>query len=53
MADFDKMNIDAAWYRASDTSINLGFPPSAASTIYGGDVHVYNPTDQTITITGR
>lgn len=42
-----------AWYRASDTSINLGFPPSAASTIYGGDVHVYNPTDQTITITGR
>lgn len=42
-----------AWYRASDTSINLGFPPSAASTIYSGDAHVYNPTDQTITITGR
>lgn len=42
-----------AWYRVSDTSINLGFPPSAASTIYGGDVHVYSPTDQTITITGR
>lgn len=42
-----------AWYRVSDTSINLGFPPSAASTIYGGDVHVYNPTNQTITITGR
>lgn len=42
-----------AWYRASDTSINMGFPPSAASTIYGGDVHVYSPTDQTITITGR
>lgn len=42
-----------AWYRASDTSINMGFPPSAATTIYGGDVHVYNPTDQTITITGR
>ena len=35
MADFDKMNIDAA------------------STIYGGDVHVYSPEDQTITITGR
>lgn len=42
-----------AWYRASDTSINMGFPPSTASTIYGGDVHVYNPTDQTITIKGR
>ena len=40
MADFDKMNIDAV-------------PPSAASTIYGGDVHVYSPEDQTITITGR
>lgn len=42
-----------AWYRVSDTSINMGFPPSMASTIYGGDVHVYSPTDQTITITGR
>lgn len=42
-----------AWYRVSDTSINMGFPPSAASTIYGGDVHVYSPTDQTITIIGR
>ena len=42
-----------AWYRVSDTSINMGFQPSAASTIYGGDVHVYSPTDQTITITGR
>lgn len=42
-----------AWYRVSDTSINMGFPPSAASTVYGGDVHVYSPTDQTITITGR
>lgn len=46
-------NTPTAWYRASDTSINLGFPPSAASTIYGGDVHVYSPEDQTITITGR
>ena len=42
-----------AWYRVSDTSINMGFLPSAASTIYGGDVHVYSPTEQTITITGR
>lgn len=46
-------NTPTAWYRASDTSINLGFPPSAASTIYGGDVHVYSPENQTITITGR
>ena len=46
-------NTPTAWYRVSDTSINMGFPPSAASTVYGGDVHVYNPTDQTITITGR
>ena len=46
-------NTPTAWYRASDTSINLGFMPSAASTIYGGDVHVYSPEDQTITITGR
>ena len=42
-----------AWYRESDTSINMGFPPSEASTIYGGDTHTYSPTDQTITITGR
>ena len=42
-----------AWYRAGDTSINMGFPPSEASTIYGGDVHMYSQTDQTITITGR
>lgn len=47
------MNTATAWYRESDTSINMGFPPSAATTIYGGDVHVYNPTEQTITITGR
>lgn len=42
-----------AWYRANDTSINMGFPPRTASAIYGGDTHVYNPTEQTITITGR
>ena len=47
------LSTPTAWYRVSDTSINMGFPPSAASTIYGGDVHVYSPTDQTITITGR
>lgn len=47
------VNTPTAWYRESDTSINMGFPPSAASTIYGGDTHTYSPTDQTITITGR
>ena len=46
-------NAPTAWYRESDTSINMGFPPSAASTIYGGDIHTYSPTNQTITITGR
>lgn len=46
-------NTPTAWYRESDTSINMSFPPSAASTIYGGDIHTYSPTDQTITITGR
>ena len=46
-------NTPTAWYRESDTSINMGFPPSAASTIYGGDIHTYSPTNQTITITGR
>lgn len=47
------MATPTAWYRASDTSITMGFPPSAASTVYGGDIHTYNPTEQTITITGR
>ena len=46
-------NTPTAWYRESDTSINMSFPPSAASTIYGGDIHTYSPTDHTITITGR
>ena len=46
------MNTPTAWYRTSDTSINMGFPPRAASTIYGG-IHTYSPANQTITITGR
>lgn len=46
-------NTPTAWYRESDTSINMGFPPSAASTVYGGDIHTCSPTKQTITITGR
>ena len=39
-------NTPTGWYRKSDTSINMGFPPSVAS-----DIHVYSPKDQTITIT--
>lgn len=47
------MNTPTAWYRESDTSINMGFPPAATATIYAGDVHTYNEAEQTITITGR
>lgn len=47
------MNTPTAWYRESDTSINMGFPPSADSTVYVGDIHTYSPMNQTITITGR
>lgn len=39
-------NTPTGWYRESDSSINMGFPPSVAS-----DIHVYSPKDQTITIT--
>lgn len=47
------MNTPTAWYRESDTSINMGFPPAASATIYAGDVHTYDEAEQTITITGR
>ena len=47
------MNTPTAWYRESDTSINMGFPPAATATIYAGDTHTYNEAEQTITITGR
>lgn len=47
------MNTPTAWYRDSDTSINMGFPPAATATIYAGDVHTYNEAEQTIIITGR
>ena len=47
------MNTPTAWYRDSDTSINMGFPPAATTTIYAGDVHTYDEAEQTITITGR
>ena len=47
------MNTPTAWYRESDTSINMGFPPAATATIYAGDIHTYNEAEQTITITGR
>lgn len=47
------LNTPTAWYRESDTSINMGFPPNADIAIYGGDIHTYSQTNQTITITGR
>lgn len=47
------MNTPTAWYRDSDTSINMGFPPAATTNIYAGDVHTYDEAEQTITITGR
>lgn len=47
------LNTPTAWYRSSDNSINMGFPPSAESAVYGGDIHLYSPKEQTITITGR
>lgn len=47
------MNTPTAWYRERDTSINMGFPPAATTTIYVGDVHTYDEAEQTITITGR
>ena len=47
------MNTPTAWYRDSDTSINMGFPPAATATIYAGDIHTYDEAEQTITITGR
>lgn len=47
------MNTPTAWYRDSDTSINMGFPPSKTTTIYAGDIHTYEEAEQTITITGR
>lgn len=45
--------LPTAWYRESDTSINMGFPPASTATIYAGDVHIYDEAEQTITITGR
>ena len=58
MADFDKINIDAVSYNVKDTTARQQIADEIAArkqadTIYGGDVHVYSPTDQTITITGR
>lgn len=47
------LNTPTAWYRESDTSINMGFPPSTAITIYGDEIHTYSPTNQTITVIGR
>lgn len=47
------MNTPTAWYRESDTSINMGFPSASTAAVYCGDVHTYEETEQTITITGR
>lgn len=45
--------LPTAWYRESDTSINMSFPPKKTAEIYAGDVHTYSESDSTITITGR
>ena len=47
------MNTTTAWYRDSDTSINMGFPPAATTTIDAVDGHIYDEAEQTIIITGR
>ena len=45
--------LPTAWYRESDTSINMGFPPASTATIYECDGHIYDEAEQTIIITGR
>ena len=47
------MNTPTAWYRESDTSINMGFQPTATETIDAVDGHIYDEAEQTIIITGR
>ena len=47
-------NTPTAWYRASDTSINMAFPTSLADiTVTGGDTHQYVASRETIQISGR
>ena len=45
--------LPTAWYRESDTSINMGFPPASTATIDAVDGHIYDEAEQTIIITGR
>lgn len=45
--------LPTAWYRDSDTSINMGFPPAATTNIYEVDGHIYDEEEQTIIITDR
>lgn len=47
-------NTPTAWYRASDTSINMSFPSSLADVaVTGGDTHQYVASRETIRISGR
>lgn len=47
-------NTPTAWYRASDTSINMAFPTSLADiAVTGGDTHRYEASRETIQISGR
>ena len=47
------INTPTAWYRESDTSINMGFQTTATATIDAVDGHIYDEAEQTIIITGR
>ena len=42
-----------AFYRASDTSINMAFQQTPGQIVVAGDVHTYDPANQTIKIEGR
>lgn len=42
-----------AWYRNSDTSINMSFPSALTDIAVYGDVHTYIASENKIKITGR
>ena len=42
-----------AWYRNSDTSINMSFPSALTNVSVYGDVHTYVAAENKIKITGR
>lgn len=46
-------NTPTAWYRASDTSINMAFQQTPGQVVVAGDVHTYDRANQTIKIEGR